>query len=412
MATRASGASPPAALPPTTGTTATQRVSAAFVSTYPPRRCGIATFTAHLSQAVGSDCIVALRGPADPARWDDRVCHEIRTDVPADFGRVARSLHLRDLQIVSVQHEYGIWGTDDGVGVLDFLAALSLPAVVTLHTVLRWPSEGQRRIMQGILDAVPVVVMSRSAAHILADRYRIDTDRMQVIPHGVPDLPFLDPDRVKPSEGLEGRRVVLSFGLLSPGKGYESVIAAMPEVVRVAPDACYVIVGSTHPSVLRARGEDYRARLAALVQELGLNDHVLFVDRFIPEHELHRWLALADVFVTPYPNHEQVVSGTLSYALAAGKAIVSTPYPYAAEMLADGCGILLPANSSATIADALATVLCDHGLRTTMAEQAYARGRALTWPLVAASYRRLFARSASRKERRAPLRTQSFASGP
>lgn len=411
MARRTSGASLATTHPDASRATSSLPVSAAFVSTYPPRRCGIATFTAHLSQAVGSDFIVALRGPTDPTRDDDRVRHEIRTAVRADFGRAARTLRLHDVQVVSLQHEYGIWGADDGAGVLDFLAALPLPAIATLHTVLRWPSEPQRRIMQSILDAVPVVVMSRAAAGILADRYRADADRVRVIPHGVPDLPLLDPDRAKPGLGFGGRRVVLSFGLLGPGKGLETVIAAMPEVVRAVPDACYVIVGSTHPSELRARGEDYRARLMGLAQELGLVDHVRFVGRFIPDDELHRWLALADVFVTPYPNLEQVVSGTLSYALAAGKAIVSTPYLYASEMLADDHGVLVPVDTPSAFADALVTLLRDDVLRTTMAERAYVRGRALTWPLVAAAYRSLFARSVMGPARRPPPRTRAIPLG-
>ena len=265
--------------------------------------------------------------------------------------------------------------------------------------------------MQGILDAVPVVVMSRTAEGILADRYRADPERVSVIPHGVPDLPLLDPDLVKPSLGLDGRRVVLSFGLLGPGKGFESVIAAMPEVVRAVPDACYVIVGSTHPSELRARGEEYRARLVGLARELGVADHVRFVGRFIADDELHRWLALADVFVTPYPNLEQVVSGTLSYALAAGKAIVSTPYLYAAEMLAGGHGMLVPADAPAAFAEALVTLLRDDDLRAAMAERAYVRGRRLTWPLVGAAYRGLFARSVLGPRGPAPLATRSIALG-
>lgn len=365
----------------------------AFVSTYPPRHCGIATFTADLAKAMGAREIVALRRPDDQGRFESEVHHVIRTDVRADHARVARSLDGCGVRMVSVQHEYGIWGGDDGESVLDFLAALSVPSVATLHTVLRQPTLAQHRIMRGILDSTAaVVVMSRAAATILADRYAADPDRVEVIPHGVPDLPFVEPDTVKPAVGLEGRQVLLSFGLLGPSKGCESVIEAMPAVVRAVPTACYVILGATHPELLRTEGERYRRRLEALTAELGMTDHVLFVDRFVGRLELGRWLEAADVFVTPYPNLEQVVSGTLSYAMAAGKASVSTPYPYASEILAGGRGVLVPPGSPAAMTDALVELLLDRGLRAAMAQRAYDHGRGMLWSHVATIYGRLFAR--------------------
>lgn len=365
----------------------------AFVSTYPPRRCGIATFTADLGRAVGSREIVALRGPDETGPLGHLVHHVIRTDVRADYARAGRALGECGVKAVSVQHEYGIWGPDDGEGILDFLGALSMPAVATLHTVLRHPSAPQRRIMQGILDSTAaVVVMSRAAATILGDHYGADPLRVEIIPHGVPDLPFVEPNTVKSSLGLHGRDVLLSFGLVGPSKGYEAVIEAMPAVVRAVPDARYVILGATHPELLRHEGERYRTRLQALTADLGMTGHVVFVDRFVDPLELSRWLEAADVFVTPYPNLEQIVSGTLSYAMAAGKASVSTPYLYASEILADGRGRLVPANDAPAMRDALVELLLDRGLRTAMARRAYAHGRSMVWSRVAAEYERLFTR--------------------
>ncbi|MFV2063540.1 MAG: glycosyltransferase family 4 protein [Chloroflexota bacterium] len=365
----------------------------AFVSTYPPRHCGIATFTADLGRALGGREIVALRRPDDHSRLLSEVHHVIRTDLRADYARVARSLGDCGVRVVSVQHEFGIWGGDDGENVLDFLAALSVPAVATLHTVLEQPTIGQRRVMEGILESTAaVVVMSQTAAAILAERYGADPTTVEVIPHGVPDLPFTDPDTVKPMIGLEGRRVLLSFGLVGPSKGYEWMIEAMPAIVDIVPTACYVILGVTHPGLLRTEGERYRRRLEALTAELGMNDHVFLVDRFVERSELSKWLEAADVFVTPYPNLQQIVSGTLSYAMAAGKPSVSTPYLYASEILAGGRGMLVPPRSSVALTDALVELLLHDSVRAAMAARAYEKGRGMVWSRVAATYERLFAR--------------------
>jgi glycosyltransferase involved in cell wall biosynthesis len=365
----------------------------AFVSSYPPRRCGIATFTADLGQAMGSHEIVALRRSDEMGSLDPLVHHVIRTGVHGDYARAAHALGACGIDAVSVQHEYGIWGPDDGEGILDFLAALSVPAVATLHTVLRRPSGPQRRIMAGILDSTAaVVVMSRAAATILAERYGADPTKVKIIPHGVPDLPLVEPDSVKPALGLRGRHLLLSFGLVGPSKGYESVIEALPAVVREVPDARYVILGATHPELLRNEGERYRSRLQALAADLGMTEHVDFIDRFVDQLELGQWLEAADVFVTPYPNLEQIVSGTLSYAMAAGKASVSTPYLYALEILADGRGRLVPPGDPAAMSGALVELLVDRSLRDTMAQRAYIHGRGMIWSRVAADYERLFSR--------------------
>ncbi len=342
---------------------------------------------------MGDHEIIALSGPSDKIATGRLTHHVIRTDVRADYARAARALADCDVSAVSVQHEYGIWGANDGEGVLDFLTALSLPAVATLHTVLRHPTLGQRRVMQGILDATgSVVVMSRSAATILVDVYGADPTRVEIIPHGVPDLPFGDPDTVKTGLGMGDRHVLLSFGLVGPSKGYESVIEAMPDVVQAVPSALYVILGATHPELQRTEGERYRNRLETMAADLGMTEHVMFIDSFVSQRELGRWLEAADVFVTPYPNLDQIVSGTLSYAMAAGKASVSTPYLYASEILAEGRGRLVPPGKPGAMSEALIELLQDDGLRGAMAQRAYLYGRNMLWSRVAAAYEQLFTR--------------------
>ncbi|HEY6056500.1 MAG TPA: glycosyltransferase family 4 protein [Candidatus Limnocylindrales bacterium] len=367
----------------------------AYVATYAPHRCGIATFTADLATSVGAREIVALHPPDAPGPYPSEVRHLIRRDVRADYARVAAALDDCGVDVVSVQHEYGIWGGDSGAYVLDFVRALRTPSVATLHTVLRHPTLQQRRILSELVDAsAATVVMSRSAASLLSHAYAVDPERLSVIPHGVPNLPLVAPDSVKPRLHLDGRLVILSFGLLGPGKGYESAIAAMPAVVRAVPSATYVILGATHPDLIHREGEAYRRKLESTAAALGVTDHVQFVDRFVGRIELGTWLEAADIFVTPYPNLEQIVSGTLSYAMGAGKAIVSTPYAYARERLARGRGRLVPAGSSAALADAFIELLQDQGLRATLGRLAYQHSRGMVWSEVGAEYRRLFARVA------------------
>ena len=367
-------------------------VRTAFVSTYPPRRCGIATFTHDLATATGNREIVALHPPEQPSPYPIEVHHRIRRDEPADYRQTARSLD-DCVDVVSVQHEFGIWGGTDGANVLDFVRALRLPSIATLHTVLRNPTAGQRAILSELVDLVDAtVVMSRSAAALLATAYGVDPHRLEIIPHGVPDLPLVDPETVKAGLGLDGRDVILSFGLLGPGKGYELALDALPDVVAQHPAACYVIVGATHPDLLRTEGEAYRSRLTEQVRRLGMDGHVQFVDRFVGRVELTRWLEAADVFVTPYPSLEQIVSGTLSYAMGAGRAIISTPYTYATELLADGRGLLVPPGSAPALASALNDVLGDHELRAALGRRAHAYSRGMVWSAVGAEYRRVLGR--------------------
>jgi glycosyltransferase involved in cell wall biosynthesis len=327
-------------------------------------------------------------------RYPPEVHHRIRREEPADYTRVARSL-ADCVDVVSIQHEYGIWGGDDGMAVLDFVRALDVPAVATLHTVLRDPTPNQRAILVELVQRVhATVVMSRSAATLLTDAYGVDPRRLDIIPHGVPDLPIVDSRSIKPALGLADRDVILSFGLLGPGKGYELAIDALPAVVARHPDVCYVIVGATHPDLVRRNGEAYRSSLVEQVERLGMTGHVRFVDRFVSRVELTRWLESADVFVTPYPNMDQIVSGTLSYAMGAGRAVVSTPYTYAAELLANGRGVLIPPASPKALADAIDTLLADDELRRAVGRRAYEHSRQMVWSQVGADYRRVFDRVA------------------
>ena len=365
----------------------------AFVSTYLPQRCGIATFTGDLSAAVGHATIVALQAPEAPDSLRPEVRQRIRRDVPGDYLRAARWLDTSGVDAVSVQHEYGIWGGQDGASVLDFVGALRTPVVATLHTVLQRPTPSQRWILTELVRlTAATVVMSNSAADLLTRSYGVDPSHVEVIAHGVLDLPFVDPDSIKPHLGLENRTLILSFGLLGPGKGYESAIAAMPAVVRSDPTALYVIVGATHPDMIRREGEAYRGKLRDLAASLGVADHVRFVGRFVDAEELGMWLTAADIFVTPYPNLEQIVSGTLSYAMGAGKAIVSTPYAYASERLARGRGRLVAPGSTQALADALIELAGDPELRRSHGRRAYAYSRGMLWPQVGARYRDVFAR--------------------
>jgi glycosyltransferase involved in cell wall biosynthesis len=370
-------------------------IRTAFVSTYPPRHCGIATFTRDLASVVGGHEVVALQ-PADQVEpYPLEVHHRIRRDVDADYVRAARALRDCDVDVVSIQHEYGIWGGEDGARVLDFVRALDKPVVATLHTVLRHPTASQRRILSQLVRGVATtVVMSGSAASLLTKVYDVGSSQLEVVPHGVPDLDLVDSSTAKPALGLAGRRVLLSFGLLGPSKGYELPIEAMPAIVRDVPDVCYVVLGATHPDLLRREGEAYRRSLVERTDALGMADHVRFVDRFVSPRELGRWLQAADVFVTPYPNLDQIVSGTLSYAMGAGRAVVSTPYAYAAELLANGRGVLVPPGSPGALADAVANLLRDPWLRAAVGRRAYEYSRPMVWREVGAAYARVFARVA------------------
>jgi glycosyltransferase involved in cell wall biosynthesis len=334
---------------------------------------------------------VALHRADGPGPYPAEVRHRIRHDVQADYPYAAHALNDCGVDVVSLQYDHRIWGGENGAYVLDFVRSLRIPTVVTLHSVLRGPTPSQRQIVGELIDtASATVVMSQAAASLLGAAYGVDPARVEIIPHGVPHLPLVAPDTVKPRLGLTGRTVILSFGLLGPGKGYESVIAAMPAVKEAVPSALYVILGATHPGELRQEGEAYRAGLEAQVASLDLAGHVRFVDSFVGRVELGTWLEAADVFATPYTDLDRTVSGTLAFAMGAGKAIVSTPYACASELLAHGRGTLVAPQSPDALAAAFVELLRDAELRTAIGRRAYEHSRAMVWSEVGAQYRRIF----------------------
>ncbi len=373
----------------------------AFVATYPPRQCGIATFTRDLRAGVTQAAPPLRRDAAIVAALEahgDALVYppEVRWRLPADdrvaYRRLARALNGSGVGVVSVQHEYGIYGGPDGRHVLDLLDELQVPVVATLHTILRRPSDGQRAVLRQLADrASRIVVMSERGREILQATYGVAAGRIAVVPHGVPDLPLADPEMIKPRLGLAGRQVILSFGLLSPNKRIELVLDAVARIVDRVPDVCLVVVGATHPEVRRRAGEAYRLALLERVRQLNLARHVRFVDRYVDQAELIAWLQASDIFVTAYGSVEQIASGTLAYALAAGKAIISTPYEHALELLADGRGVLVPVDDAGALADELGRLLTDHAARNELRRRAHAHSRSMTWQAVGARYRQIFA---------------------
>ena len=367
----------------------------AFISTYPPRRCGIATFSQALGVACGERVVVALQPVDQELPYPFEVAQRIRRDEVADYTRVAAILNER-VDAVSIQHDFEIWGGDDGSYVFDLIGALDVPAVATLHVVPAEPTARQRATLTQLMDSVAAtVVMCQPAATLLAGAYGADTRRVEVIHHGVPELPLVDSATIKPTLGLVGREVILTYGLLSPQKGVERALEAMPAVVADHPNVVYVVLGATHPALVRDGGEAYRETLVERAKTLGLADHVRFIDRFAGRVELTRWLEAADVFLTPYPTRDQAVSGALSYAMGAGRAVVSTPFAYASDLLADGRGVLLQDETPAALAAALTGLLGDPERRAAIGQRAYEHSRHMLWPHIGATYNRLFTRVAA-----------------
>jgi glycosyltransferase involved in cell wall biosynthesis len=368
-----------------------------FVGTYVPRRCGIATFSNDLLTALSKEgpatewWSVAVNDGAEIYDYPPEVHFEIGQKSLADYRKAVDFLNMNQVDAVCLQHEFGIYGGSSGSYVLRPLEHLRMPVVTTLHTVLKEPNAEQRDIISAIgRYSDRVVVMSAMAEQVLTSVYGIPKDRVAVIPHGVPDMPFLDTSYNKDQFGLVGKKVILTFGLLSEGKGLEYVIDAMPDIVRAHPDAIFAILGATHPEVKRREGEAYRHMLQRKARDLGVADNVVFYNQFIDTPTLLAFLSAADVVVTPYLGREQIVSGVMSYALGAGKAIVSTPYWYAEEMLADGHGRLVPFRDARATGEAIVALLSDDNERNAMRKRAYLRARPMVWSEVANQYLRLF----------------------
>jgi glycosyltransferase involved in cell wall biosynthesis len=372
----------------------------AFVGNYLPRQCGIATFTTDLCTALGSAYgserffAIPVNDPESSYEYPEQVRLELNQEDLASYERAAEFLNFNGNDLVSLQHEYGIYGGVAGSHILTFLRKLKMPVVTTLHTVLREPDVNQRSVLEEVARLSDrLVVMSEQAARFLREVYGVPEGKIDVILHGVPDLPFMDPNYFKDKFGTEGKSVLLTFGLLSPNKGIENVIRALPAILAKHPNVVYIVSGVTHPHIRRREGERYRDELRALAEQLGVSSQVIFNNRFVSTEELVEHVGAADIYITPYRQEAQIVSGTLAIALGAGKAIISTPYWHAKELLADGRGILVPFENPDAIVDAVIELLEDDAKRHAMRKRAYLYSRATTWPRTALAYMASFQRA-------------------
>ena len=363
-----------------------------------PRRCGIATFTTDLERAISGSrpnsetFIVAMTDRGQSYDYPASVILEVRDDDIDAYVRAAAFLNAGRFDVVCLQHEFGIFGGEAGVYILELLSRLTMPVVTTLHTVLAKPSAAQRAVTERIAElSSKVIVMANKGRELLRSVYRVPDDKIEVIAHGIPDFPFVAPDAAKAKLGFSDRSVILTFGLLSPSKGIEVMIDAMPSILERRADAVYVVLGATHPNLVRDQGEAYRESLMARVRELGVENHVVFLDQFVDQATLLEFISMCDVYVTPYLNEAQMTSGTLAYSFGLGKAVVSTPYWHAKELLADGRGVLVPFGDSEAIGREISSLLTNDVRRHAMRKRAYAASRSMTWAQTAKRYVALFA---------------------
>ncbi len=372
----------------------------AFIGNYLPRQCGIATFTTDLCEAMAKEykdaaCIVLPVNDTETGYdYPPRVRFELAEKDIESYRRAADFLNINNVDMVSLQHEYGIFGGKAGSYILTLLRELRMPVVTTLHTILKDPNSDQRRVLEEIIALSDrIVVMSRRGAEFLRDVYHTPPEKIDMIAHGIPDVPFVDPSFHKDMFGVEGKSVLLSFGLLSANKGIENVISAMPAILEKYPNVVYIVVGATHPHVVQDDGETYRLSLQWLARQKGVEGNIIFYNRFVTSEELVQFISAADIYITPYLDVAQITSGTLAYTLGAGKAIVSTPYWYAEEMLADERGALVPFGDPQALADQVIDLLDNEPKRHAMRKRAYLFGRDMIWLQVARSYMQSFERA-------------------
>ncbi|MDH7482420.1 MAG: glycosyltransferase family 4 protein [Armatimonadota bacterium] len=370
-------------------------IDIAYIATYPPTECGIATFTRDLVVAISKytpfsePIVLAVGGTIE--QYPKIVKYRIMKQDLDSYIQAANFLNNSSAKILNVEHEYGIFGGPDGEYILSLMERVKIPIVTTLHTVLFNPSPNQKRIVQEIARlSQAVVVMVKTGKEMLINNYGIPAEKIVIIPHGVPNVHRVNPAAVKKLLGIANRPIISTFGLINRGKGIEWAIKAMPMILEKNPDALYLILGETHPGVRNYEGETYRNELLQIVADLNLEKHVRFNNRYLTLEELVNYLCATDVYVTPYINRDQIVSGTLAYALGCGKAIVSTPYLYAEEVLADGRGKLVPMKNSEEIAKAVNEILSNPTLRENMESKAYRYGRRAAWFNVAIDYLDLF----------------------
>lgn len=372
----------------------------AFVGNYLPRQCGIATFTTDLCEAIAeqyhdTSCMaLPVNDVEEGYDYPARVRFELAEKDIESYRRAADFLNISNVDIVSLQHEYGIFGGKAGGYILALLRELRMPVVTTLHTVLQEPEPDQRRVLKEIAELSDrVVVMSERGEEFLHEIYGVAPEKIDLIPHGIPDVPFVDPSFFKDQFGVEGKTVLLSFGLLSPNKGIENVIRALPDILEKHPNVVYFVLGATHPHVLRRDGESYRLSLQRLAQEQGVEGQVIFYNRFVTAEELNEFIGATDIYITPYLDVKQITSGTLAYTLGAGKAVVSTPYWYAEEMLSEERGVLVPFRNPVALAGEINDLLDNESKRHAMRKKAYLSGRDMVWPEVAQRYMETFERA-------------------
>lgn len=363
----------------------------ALVGGFLPRRCGIATFTTDIHASLRLAApelavdVYAMSPAIDAIAFNPSICSTITEGDAKSFVDAARRIETSGADVIWLQHEFGLFGGLAGDMIFELVDRVSAPLVVTLHTVLADPDADQMRVMKKLIgSASKLVVMSECSRLLLKTRYDVGDEQIAMIPHGVPDRPFGRTESFKNAAGLAGRDVLMTFGLLSPGKGIEAAIAALPAIIADCPDILYCIVGATHPNLLACEGEAYREGLQAQAESLGVENHIQWIDAFLETDALLDLIEAADIYVTPYTGAGQSTSGTLAYAMALGKAVVSTPYAHAAELLDDGHGILVPFADSAAIARAIVALFNDHEQLETTQRRAYQRGRRMIWAALAA----------------------------
>src|SRR5437016_147573 len=393
----------------------------AFIGDHLPRKCGIATFTSDLLAAVAaahpqSQCFsVSVNDIKGGYEYPEVVRFEIEEQDLPSYLRAADFLNISNVDIVCLQHEFGIFGGLAGGHILAFLRELRMPVVTTLHTVLREPRADQRRVMQELISlSTRVVVMAERGRRMLQEIYQAPPAKIDLIPHGIPDVGFVDPTYFKDQFGVEGRVVLLTFGLLSPNKGIEYVLNALPQILAQSPEVVYIVLGATHPNELREHGEAYRLSLEILAKKNRIDKNVIFYNQFVDLENLKEFIGAADLFITPYLNEAQITSGTLAYTFGAGKAVVSTPYWHAADLLAEGRGVLVPFRDAPAIAREVIGLLRDDTRRHAIRKNAYRLGRERVWSNVARLYMRSFelSRIAAAARRRKSLATKTLDQAP